>query len=211
MKIDLREIPVIWINLDKDTDNAEKMVKQFNDYGFKNHIRFSGLTPDKIQPPPPSNWYGFGCGMSHVKILETYKDLPILVLEDDAKITEDFNPIIEIPDEADGVYLGTSSGNQYYMAKRYNKDYLRIGNVLSTHAILYLDEVFKQSVIDVTKFFVYNLQRPVDIGVASILQHFKILTPNKPYFIQSDERDSNNKWEQITAKPLEDRNSIFPE
>ena len=50
-------------------------------YGFKNHVRFSGLTPDKIVPPVENNWYGFGCGMSHVSILETYKDIPLFVVE----------------------------------------------------------------------------------------------------------------------------------
>lgn len=211
MIIDLREIPVVWINLDRDTDNAKKMVDQFNEYGFKQHIRFSGLTPDKIQPPPPSAWYGFGCGMSHVKILETYKDIPLLILEDDAKITKDFNPILEIPEGVDSVYVGTSSGNPYYMAKEYNQNFFRIGNVLSTHAVLYLTEKFKTAVAEVTKMFVYQYQKPVDIGVASILQHFKVLAPKKPYFVQADERNSNNKWEYITAKPLENKNSVFPD
>lgn len=211
MIIDLREIPVVWINLDKDTENAKKMVDQFERYGFKNHIRFSGLTPDKIVPPVENNWYGFGCGMSHVKILETYKDIPLLILEDDAKITEDFNPILEIPEEIDGVYVGTSAGNPYYMTKKYNKDFLRIGNILSTHAVLYLSEKFKNNVAHVTKLFVYQYKQPVDIGVASILQHFKVLAPNKPFFVQADDRDSNNKWESITARLLEDRNSNFPD
>lgn len=211
MIIDLREILTVWINLDKDTENASKMLEQFDKYGFKNHIRFSGLTPDKIYPPVENHWYGFGCGMSHVSILESYKELPLLVLEDDAKITEDFDPIMEIPDEADAVYVGTSSGNPHYMAKKYNDKYFRIGNVLSTHAVLYLNDKFKQNVADVTKLFVYHYKQPVDIGVASTLQHYKVLSPFKPYFVQADERHSNNKWEFITARPLEDRQSIFPD
>lgn len=213
MIIDLREIPVVWINLDKDVENAKQMEQQFKDHGFKNTIRFSGLTPDKIQPPPPQLWYGFGCGMSHVTILESYKDLPLLILEDDAKITADFNPIIELPDNTtiDSVYIGTSSGNPYYMTKRYNNDFLRIGNILSTHAVLYLTEEFKQAVAHVTKLFVYQYNQPVDIGVASILQHYKVLAPNRPFFIQADSRTSNNKWECITARPLEDKQSKFPD
>jgi hypothetical protein len=211
MQIDLREIPVVWINLDKDTENAKQMIDQFEKYGFKNHIRFSGLTPDKIDPPVENNWYGFGCGMSHVKILETYKDIPLLILEDDAKITSDFNPIINVPDNSHGIYLGTSAGNPGYMAKSYDDDYYRIGRVLSTHAVLYLSESFKNSVAHVTKLFVYNFKRPVDIGVSSVLEHFKIYAPKKPYFVQSDDRNSNNKWEYITALPLQDKNSVFPD
>jgi GR25 family glycosyltransferase involved in LPS biosynthesis len=149
--------------------------------------------------------------MSHVKILETYNDIPLLILEDDAKITKDFNPILEVPNDIDSVYVGTSSGNPYYMTKNYNDTFFRIGNVLSTHAVLYLSEKFKKAVAEVTKLFVYQYQKPVDIGVASILQHFKVLAPKKPYFVQADERNSNNKWEFITARPLENKNSMFPD
>lgn len=211
MQIDLREIPTVWINLDKDVENANTMVQQFEKYGFKNHIRFSGLTPDKIDPPIEKHWYGFGCGMSHVTILEKYKDIPLLILEDDAKITDCFNPIIDIPEDADSVYLGTSSGNPAYMAKSYNDDYFRIGKVLSTHAVLYLTEAFKNNVAEITRLFVYHYQQPVDIGVASTLEHFKVYAPKCPYFIQADERQSNNKWEWITARPLQDKGSVFPD
>lgn len=211
MQIDLREILVVWINLDKDVENANLMVEQLEKHGFKNHARFPGLTPDKIDPPIENHWYGFGCGMSHVKILETFKGIPLLILEDDAKITDCFNPIINIPDNADAIYLGTSSGNPAYMAKSYNDEYFRIGKVLSTHAVLYLTQEFKVNVAEVTKLFVYHYQQPVDIGVASTLERYKVYAPKCPYFIQSDERASNNKWEWITARPLQDRGSIFPD
>ena len=44
MIIDLREIPVVWINLDSATKNAETMKQRFEKYGFKNTHRKSIVT-----------------------------------------------------------------------------------------------------------------------------------------------------------------------
>jgi predicted amino acid racemase len=37
MKIDLRDIPVVWINLDSATENAKLMQERFAKYGFKKY------------------------------------------------------------------------------------------------------------------------------------------------------------------------------
>lgn len=211
MQLDLRELPVYWINLDKDTANASAMEAMLKEHGFKNSIRVPALRPSDIQPPPPSQFYGFACGMSHVSILEKHDELPYIVLEDDAKITADFKPVIDLPDTpVDAVYLGTSSGNPHYMASSINADYFRIGKVLSTHAILYLSTRFRRAVSSVTREMVYRYKQPVDIGVAHILENHMVLAPKMPYFVQADDRESNNKWGKITARPLQDRGSVFP-
>ena len=85
MKIDLREIPVYWINLDTATKNAERMTKMFEKLDFKNTIRKSA----RIIPSPPetiqANKHYVGCAQSHIDIFEL-SDLktPFLILEEDA-------------------------------------------------------------------------------------------------------------------------------
>ena len=73
MKIDLREIPVVWINLDSATKNAELMQERFNKFGFKNTHRKSGV----VIPPPPNTDKSIahfrGCGTSHIQILDDTK------------------------------------------------------------------------------------------------------------------------------------------
>jgi hypothetical protein len=211
MIIDLREIPVIWINLDSATKNAEIMQNRFEKYGFKNIHRKSGL----IIPPPegtPRDIYHFmGCGQSHIDILESLQyDTPLLILEDDVEFAEDFNPIIDIPDDSDGIYLGVSSGNRYYASKRYNENYLRIGGILAAHAILYVTPTYRQNMADVGNHCLNVLQQPWDLGTAQIQFYHRVYATNQPLFYQSNNRENANKWQGFTDCGLEDRNTEFP-
>jgi hypothetical protein len=211
MKIDLREIPVVWINLDSAKKNAEDMERRLSEHGFKNTHRKSACV---IAPPPdtPKELAHYrGCGQSHIDILDNKEySTPLLILEDDAEFTQDFNPVIDIPDDTDGIYLGISHGNQFYKTKRFNQDYLKIGGILATHAILYVSERYKEIMSSVAKSFIYQYNRPWDLGSASLQGHLNVYTPNRPFFYQANERESSNKWEQITVHPLEDRNASFP-
>lgn len=207
MKIDLREIPVYWINLDTATKNAERMTKMFEKLGFKNTIRKSARV---IAAPPntiPSNKHYVGCAQSHIDIFEI-EDLktPFLILEDDAEvIDENFNPIIDLSDEIDAIYLGVSVGNRGYICMQYNTDYKRIAGILATHAILYTSERYRKEVTKISKDLVYNRHTPFDVGCAFLQRHFNIITPNKPVFYQADAAESANKWEYLTKCELEIR------
>lgn len=210
MIIDLREIPVVWINLDSATKNAESMEKKLKDHGFKYTYRKSA----RVIPAPPgtiaSNAHYVGCAQSHIDILaDKAYGAPLLILEDDAEFSKNFEPIIEIPDDADGVYLGVSSGNRNYQTKRYNDKYLRIGGILATHAILYLNEEYKLIMARAAMHCIEDLKQPWDIGAASVQFQTKVYTPNKPFFFQSDERQSANKWQHFTDVGLEDKNSPY--
>ena len=204
MNIDIRNIKCRWVNLDSATSNAENMVKQFKNMGLKTHERFSAR---EIEPPPATPktiWHYIGCGQSHIDILEM-EDLksPLLILEDDAKMTEHFYPIFEnIPDDTDAIYLGVSHGDGSYFAQDIGNNIAKISGVFATHAILYLTERYKQAVIDTAKDFVYNKNTPFDLGCAMLQKHFNVITPHLPFFYQADERTSANKWENLTRQPL---------
>jgi hypothetical protein len=210
MKIDLRDIPVVWINLDSATDNAKAMQERLDKHGFKKTYRKSARV---IPAPPgtiPSNAHYVGCAQSHIDILDDVNyGSPLLILEDDAEFSPAFNPIIDIPDDSDGIYLGVSSGNRGYQTKKYNDDYLRIGGILATHAILYVNDRFKQIMSTVAKHCINDLKQPWDVGAASIQFHTKVYTPTTPFFYQADDRNSANKWQHFTDKGLENRNSPY--
>jgi hypothetical protein len=210
MRIDLREIPVVWINLDSATKNAECMEAKLKNYGFKYSYRKSA----RVLPAPPgtipSNAHYVGCAQSHIDILDDQKyETPLLILEDDAEFSDCFDPVIEIPDDSDGIYLGISTGNINYQTKKYNENYLRIGGILATHAILYVTESFKKDMSDVAKHCIDNLRQPWDVGASQLQFYRRVYTPNKPYFYQSDNRESANKWQFFTDNKLEDKNSIY--
>jgi hypothetical protein len=70
-------------------------------------IEKSGLV---IPPPPntdPSIAHYKGCGQSHIDILDDLKySTPLLILEDDVEFVDNFNPVIDVPDDSDGVLSG---------------------------------------------------------------------------------------------------------
>jgi len=203
MKINLRDVRCCWVNLDKDKDNAIAMVEQFEEIGIKNHER---LPARVIEPPPntPKTIHHYrGCAQSHIDILDNEENgMPLLILEDDAKITDEFNPIIEVPDNTDAVYLGTSHGDGNYFAVDIGGGFARIGKIFATHAILYLTDSYRKAVSETAKKFVYEHNTPFDLGCAMLQTKNFVVAPHKPYFYQADERDSANKWENLTKTPL---------
>lgn len=208
MKIDLREIPVVWINLDSATKNAETMTKNLTNHGFKKTYRKSACVIPAPEGTIPSNAHYVGCAQSHIDILDNSNySTPLLILEDDAEFSPSFTPVIELPDDTDGVYLGISTGNINYQTKRYNEQYLRIGGILATHAILYITDSYRQMMSNVAKYCINTLKQPWDIGASAIQYQNKVYTPNIPFFYQSDQRDSANKWQFFTDSHLIDKNS----
>lgn len=104
--------------------------------GFKNIVRFLAKT----------KYSGFmGCAASHLECINMFKP-PFIIVEDDCSFTvNNFNPIIEIPDDTDILYLGFSvnSAHPYHHYdidggfKVYQEDenLFRILDMLGTHAI----------------------------------------------------------------------------
>jgi hypothetical protein len=209
MMIDLREIPVVWINLDSATKNAEIMQDRLNKHGFKYTYRKSARIIPCPEDTIPTNLHYVGCAQSHIDILDdTNYSTPLLILEDDVEFTPAFKPILEIPDDSDCVYLGVSSGNPNYQTKKYG-DYYRIGGILATHAILYVTEEYRSKMSEVSKFCINVIKQPLDMGASSIQFENKVYTPIYPYFYQSDNRESANKWQFFTDSSLEDRQSTY--
>ena len=97
--LDLRDIPVAYINLDRDSQKKLNIEKTLQTLGFKYISRVPGVVH------PTGN--RAGCSMAQHNALHEFEP-PFIILEDDATPLN-FNPIITIPDDADAVYLGISS------------------------------------------------------------------------------------------------------
>ena len=205
MKIDLREVPVMWISLDSATENHKAMEEMFKEHGFKNTTRFSALKIPPHKEADPTIRHYRGCAESHIHCMRRLKKqgVPFLILEDDAKITEDFVPEIEVEPGVDAVYLGISHGNQNYEARYLNNGFSKIEGVFATHAILWTSKGAVEFCEKVSRHFIWNLNTPFDIACANEVQKkYNVITPLKPFFYQADERDSSNKWENLTKEPL---------
>lgn len=99
---------IFYINLEKDVDKNQHMIRQFEYFGITNFERFEGIVCDMV--PEKDLWRSFikkseiyvkgsiGCRESHLGVIKLAKERGyerIAILEDDVVILEDLNKILE--------------------------------------------------------------------------------------------------------------------
>jgi hypothetical protein len=197
MQLDLRDIPVIYINLDKDLEKRKKVEEILNKYQFKKIIRVPGVVH------PTGN--KAGCSMAqHNALCEI--DPPFIIFEDDITLNN-FNPIISIPDDTDVFYLGISSWGRmnshsgpFVQYKKIDKNILRVYNMLGTHAILYLNKEYV-SICKKISYHQYLIEDYIDIGFTDIQKYYNVYAFDDPLFYQSS---SNGTDKKLTSYPTEE-------
>lgn len=205
MQIDLRKIPTFVITLGNPA-RFDFVSRQLNRAGIQpRFVQGIKCNPGII-----------GCALSHLRVLEIAPEPPFLVLEDDVAVSSDFTPIVNVPYDScgasiSGVYLGVSTwgsdgkrGVQNgTIAQEHAPGWLRVFNMCSSHAILYLEQMYVdaahrriwQSILDET---------PFDVGLANLQsvddERHHILTPEKPFFYQAA---CVGGHEEATRNPLQ--------
>jgi hypothetical protein len=201
MKIDLREIPALYMNLERHVEKNKSMEKLLSECGFKTIQRIEGV-------PRPDNPVA-GCSAAHHKGLNVI-DPPFLLFEDDCVI-KNFEPIIEVPDDADAVYLGISSWGrmnghsgpyvQYEKVDGYDGLY-RTHNMLGGHAILYLSKEYVAMCSRICYHAGYIIEDYQDIGFAEIQRWFNVYAFNDPFFYQTS--GYHGTVNKLTSYPTEE-------
>ena len=194
MNLDLKDIPVVYINLKKDVDKNESMKSMLNQCGFKNIIRVDAeYTPDNPLA---------GCSLSHYNAL-CEVDPPFIVFEDDCKV-KSFRSSVEIPDDSEAIYLGISSWGRmnshsgpFVQCENIGFGMVRIYNMLSAHSVLYLDEEYT-SLCRRISYNSYETAQHQDIGFAEIQRYYNVYAFNEPLFYQTS---SNGTDEKLTSYP----------
>lgn len=187
MKIDLRKLNTVYINLDKDKTRNSSMQQVINDFGFINASRISG---EYIKGDPIA-----GCAKSHYNILSTMTKRTI-ILEDDCSI-KNINPFIEIPDDADAIYLGLSlwgynndiSKPDNFTFKQHEelKHIFKVEGMLATHAILYINKEYMKFCEKIADYSAKNSVH-VDQGFARIQRYFNVYALAQPVFYQENNK-----------------------
>jgi GR25 family glycosyltransferase involved in LPS biosynthesis len=181
-KIILTDIPVYYINLDKDVEKSEKMQELLFSLGFKNINRFPGIEEDIKK---------VGVAKSHNALLKklSNKKTPFIVFEDDI-VEYDFDPEIMVPIDADVFYLGNSIyglkqgiGQKRIIAKHHYEDIYQIYNMLAAHAILYLNKDYVKFLAMATEFNI-SIETNQDKARAETMKYWKVYAKNKPMFYQ---------------------------
>jgi hypothetical protein len=193
--LDLRNITAVYINLDSDVERKNQMESMLNEFGFKNIIRLpASKLDDRLS----------GCSHSHFNALNEIEP-PFIVFEDDCKI-KNLNQVIEIPEDADAVYLGISSWGRMNSHSgpcvHYDKvlEYpgvLRVYNMLGAHAILYLNKEYVNLCAKISYHF-YESSYHQDIGFAEVQKYFNVYAFDDPIFYQTS---SNGTDQKLTSYP----------
>lgn len=200
MKIDLTKIPVVYINLKEHSEKNKAMQELLLKMGFETIQRIEGVLDSKNPTA--------GCSKAHHKALSSF-EAPFILFEDDCQLMEEnFNPIIELPDNADALYLGISSWGRMnghegecvqYDQFEEHPNLLRIYNMLGGHSIVYLNDFYKKMCEKIAYHAGYVIKDFQDIGFAEIQRYFNVYCLNNPIFYQT-----SNLWTKnaLTTFPM---------
>jgi len=196
MKLDLTSLPVFISSCDspKFQERRDKLLPVLDKLGFNIKEIVKGV-------PMPNHMYGAFLNMN--KIIKRNRS-PFIVLEDDCCLNEEnYQPVIEIPDNTDILYLGGSAhaSLQYVPEKGVllnnaygfnnsrvaympiNKDYVRLFSMYSGHAILYVTEKGRNA-------FLYHMniytKIAFDMAFSLAMPKINVMMPRKTFFFQDD-------------------------
>lgn len=208
MIIDLKKIPALWYGGIKP-ERKEKLLNTFSSLNIKN----------EFVEPFIFNDLAYACKISHQRAIKRALDFdsPVLVLEDDVSPTANYVDIFDVPDDADALYLGTCVYGlvpdwKYRPISHYPiwlgqpeklgiyKNLYRIHNMLTTHAIMYISNRYKQYCFNIIEYCVLE-NLPVDVLFADIMKKFNVYAVDTPVFFQDSEKDNYDAFEK-TQIPL---------
>lgn len=191
MKIKLTDIPVYYVNLegeDVKRKNTESILKNL---GFTRVHRFDAIRHEAGRI--------IGCALSHHAILSMDIEPPFIILEDDCALNRKFKNEVEIPDNADALYLGISHWGRYIghsgpfvHITKINNEIVRVHNMLATHAIMYLSKEYVDVCRRVAYHHGYEIEDHLDIGFAEIHKLYNVYSFDEPIFRQYE-------WNAVTT------------
>lgn len=205
MLIDLLNIPVFLITIESAKERHQKLNLIFDKHKIKNVVNINGEILDKtnmdfmqIQRQKSSL-----VAKAHIEALKKLKP-PFLILEDDIDITESFQPIVDVPDDADCLYIGSSvwgmvngvSTGGGTRGKKINSSICKVENMLGIHSIVYITEKYvNQTIKNLEKCILAN--QFCDECIAMDMLNNNVYCTSFPYFYQNDGHN-----EMVTGIPM---------
>lgn len=193
MIVNLLDVPVYYINLDDEEDKRKSTETLLKRMGFRNVNRVSAIFHPKGRI--------IGCARSHYEILKEAKP-PFIIIEDDCALNKDFVNEIEVPDDADALYLGISHWGRYlnhsgpYVHyEKINDEIVRVYNMLATHSIMYLSQEYVDICRKISYHYGYEVEGHLDIGFAEVHKLYNVYSLDEPLFRQYE-------WSEVTTGRL---------
>lgn len=199
----LIDIPVIYICPDHNSKYSERKQytqKLLETIGFKSITHYKSGT----------DAYPTCLAKATIDILQNnLNDEPFILLEDDCEpfLTLDSMTEITFPEDTDAFYLGFSryggsktrnhwEGNS--VIEKYSSTYIRILNMLTSHAILYKSKKFKEAIIEIMNSIVGKLGYFNDVAISRIQPSYRVYGYYYPFFYQSAKFGNQASVQQAT-------------
>lgn len=209
MKLDLREIPFYYINLKRDEQRKKNVESLFKSLGIKEFHRLDATLH--------SNGFA-GCARTVSDFLHNITSGPFVIVEDDIDV-KNWDPIIEIPDGADALYLGISGWGRmnghsgpFVQWKHIDEKIVRVYNMLGGHAIVYLTPDWVEICRRASYHAGYIIESFFDIQYAELQRFFNVYAIDDPYFYQTSS-DGNQKvtYEKLSSQRTMECFSYIPQ
>jgi hypothetical protein len=184
MRINIQNLPTYYINLDSQEERRQSTEYTLNRLNFKSVTRITGIEKEDGK---------VGCARSQHKVLSNSSiQTPFLLMEDDCVFTGVSNFEYEIPDDADALFIGNSQWARYLNFsgpflhyRKIDDKIVQVYNMLAAHAIIYLNDEFRQVCSRISKYCGYKLLDHMDNGYAEIQKYYNVYALNEPIFKQS--------------------------
>jgi hypothetical protein len=189
----LPSIKTLVYTVEKNKERQNHIVEMMNKLKFANWSFIYGVANRRA--------YWIAIHDDFIRFLSE-ENSPFLFLEDDATLTEHYKEEIEYPEDADLVYLGGTTNGEHFKQKNvdnscrsgnmvyteYNDEYIRIWNMHSTHAILFIKNDVNQQIKDVINWA--KERCPTDVAIAMHMHKWKVYCRKLPFWYQNDDRNS---------------------
>ena len=192
--VDLQDVRSEILSSPKTEDRIPVASKELLDFGIKD---FAVSIGDLATP------YTIGIAQGHVDALSRSLGDPVIIFEDDVKgIPDNFLHTVGLPDDTDALYLGTSTFGMIRGVSRPGaaisssvdsfSHLLRLYNMLSIHAVLYISDSYKKHIISILAEFISTpeLHTPHSIGcdecIANSMKNWNIYGVVNPMYYQGD-------------------------
>jgi len=190
VKVNLTDIPVYYVNLEGEDEKRKHTESMLKNLGFKYVHRFNAIRHEAGRI--------IGCARSHYSILSTVEP-PFIILEDDCALNKEFVSEIDLPEDADCLYLGISHWGRYMNhsgpfvhTKKISDEFVRVYNMLATHAIAYFSKEYVDICRRVAYHHGYEIENHLDIGFAEIHKLYNVYSYDEPLFRQYE-------WSAVTT------------
>lgn len=204
--MDLRKIKTVFIcpeHNEKYKERCAYMVGLLKDLGFERvaHYKSGKDSADELYP----------LNFATYNILQMHMDEPVLILEDDIEFLKSASFFIDPPNNADAVYVGICGSNYNHKLDTngplaevilVNRDYVKVNNMLSAHAILYISRVYKERIANALK--VTMLANDIEMTKHQSL--YNVYALRTPICWQSARFNPSFKWVEYATKRYFDDN-----